>query len=105
MFIALTLDLAPQNLALALLAISTVGAFAYGYLQKRGRTREAALAKAAFVGVKTAFSDLVGKPITLPGVVAATEDAIYAAAADLNVPEAHVDQHVGEGLAALPRSA
>lgn len=83
---------------LIMLGISTVGGFVYGYVQKKRGNREAALAKAAFAGLKKAAVDYAEHK----DLWTCVEDGIYEAAADLGVSEKHVDGHVGDGIAPPP---
>jgi hypothetical protein len=90
--------LTAQQWALVLLAISTAGSFAYGYVQKRRSARTAKLVHAAFAGIKKGAADYAEHK----DLWTAVEDAIYDAAADLNLPEEHVDAHIGDGLVPPP---
>lgn len=84
--------------ALISLGIATAASFAYGYVQKKKGDRSARLVRAAFAGIRKGVQDHAEHK----DVFTTIEDAIYAAAEDLNVAEQHVDAHVGDGLVPPP---
>lgn len=91
----LALELSPQNLTLVGLALSTAGAFAYGFVQKRRGARAAKVARAIAGGVKRGLDQHFGKDHE--DVFDSILDATYEFARELDVPEDHVDEHLLAG--------
>jgi hypothetical protein len=86
-------DMTPETWGLVGLSITTVFGFGYAFLAAKKGTRNAKILEAFGVGLKKAAQDKALHTPTIDAIV----DGIYAAAADLNVSEAHVDDHVPGG--------
>ncbi len=83
-------DMTPETWGLIGLSISTIFGFGYAFLAARKGTRNAKVVEAFGVGLRAIAKDKAAHVPTVDAIV----DGIYAAAADLNVPEEHIDAHL-----------
>jgi hypothetical protein len=87
-------DLTPQNLLLLGLAISTGASFLYAFIAKKKGNRMANIALALGGGLKKAVAEAADKKAINADVIV---DAVYEFAAELNVSDAHIEQHLPPG--------
>ena len=88
----LALELGAQQITLVGLVVSAIAGCGYAWIQKRKGERYARVAKALGASIRTAAADVASHKPTIDAIV----DGAYAFAAELNVAEQHVDEHLGE---------
>jgi hypothetical protein len=94
--------LTPQNLLLLGLAISTGASFLYAFIAKKKGNRMANIALAIGGGLKKAVAEAADKKAINADVIV---DAVYEFAAELNVSDAHIEQHLPPGASSGTASA